>query len=616
MALTDEIKARVDIVDVVADYVPDLKKAGRNFNARCPFHQENSPSFVVSPERQTWRCFGACAQGGDVFTFVQKIDGTDFPTTMRKLAEIAGVAVPDRTPRSDAPRNPLLAVNDSALRFFRDALQADKGSLARAYVEQRGMSEETVVRWGIGYAPATGDELLKHLIALGYSEDQALSAGVANRPEFGDTRDMLRGRLTFALRDSDGQVVAFAGRSLDGANPKYLNTPQTPLFDKGHMLYGLDRARDAIAREGVAVVVEGYMDVITAHEHGYQNVVASMGTALTENQVALLRARASRVVLALDADAAGQEAMLRSLRTSWQLVGGELQEARGRARSDMKLRSADLDALRIALIVDGKDPDELIRNDSSKWRELISGAIPVVDFLMKAETERIDIGTPEGKAEAVELLMPVIFAIPNWVEQDRYFQKLASLLQVPVATLEASVGRKGAIAKPRPQQPRRQPEREKAENVFRVADHDTLDEHALTLIVQYPEILERVAELEPDHVKRPDNRALLSAIQETGTIEGAHPLLELSEIERLDGLAAKSLPTADRKQRAADWAGCLRRMHERYLRELKAQEEIALAGQADDASPADSGYLEAVGRQALDTNERLRDLFVSGTGAP
>jgi DNA primase len=476
------------------------------------------------------------------------------------------------------------------------------------------MSEETVVRWGIGYAPATGDELLKHLVSLGYSEEQALGAGIANRPEFGEVRDMLRGRLTFALRDSNGDVVAFAGRSLDGANPKYLNTPQTSLFDKSSMLYGLDRARDAIAREGVAVVVEGYMDVITAHEHGYQNVVASMGTALTENQVAQLRARAPRVVLALDADAAGQQAMLHSLRTSWQLMGGEMQEARGRTRSDMKLRSADLDALRIALIVDGKDPDELIRNDASKWRDLVSEAIPVVDFLLKAETERIDIGTSEGKAEAVELLMPVIFAIPNWVEQDRYFQKLAGLLQVPIATLEASVGRKSTVAKPR-KQSQGQPVRDKAAAVFRAADHDVLDEHAIALLAQYPEILARVGDMSLELMKRPDNRALLSAIQETGTIEGAHVLLESADSTRLDRLAAKALPTADRKQRTADWEACLRRMNERYLRELKAQEEIALADQADDASPADSGYIDAVHKQAIETNERLRDLFVSGPSA-
>ena len=613
MAVTDDIKARLDIVDVVADYVPDLKRAGRNYSARCPFHAENTPSFVVFPERQTWRCFGACAEGGDIFNFVQKIEGLDFPGTLKSLAERAGVALPDRVQRSDAPRNPLFAVNDSTLRFFRDVLQSDRGSLARAYVDQRQLSDESVVRFGMGYAPSTGDDLLKHLLALGYTEDQALAAGVATRYESGEVRDMIRGRLTFALRDADGQVVGFAGRSLDGANPKYLNTPQTELFDKGHTLYGLDRARDAIAREGVAVVVEGYMDVITAHEHGYQNVVASMGTALTEFQVALLRARAPRVVLALDADVAGQEAMLRSLRTSWQLLGGDLQTGKGGGRGGIKLRAPDMEVLRIALVTDGKDPDEMIRSDSSKWRLLITDAVPVVEFLMNAELSRIDITTAEGKAEAVELLLPVIFAIPNVIDLEHYHAKLAERLAVSEQTLDEIGGRARAQAKARPQS--RQPDRARAAEVIRSADRDVLDEHALALMIQYEEILERASELRSELVRRPENRALLSGLLAAGTIEGTYPLLDDAAVVILDQLKVKKLPPADRKQRAADWQACLRRMEERYLRELKAQEEMALAIDADDASPADSGYRDAVYQRALETNERLRDLFDNGAGA-
>jgi DNA primase len=620
MAATDDIKARIDIVDVVADYVPDLKRAGRNYHARCPFHQENTPSFVVFPERQTWRCFGACAEGGDVFNFVQKIDGVEFPAALKTLAERAGVVLPERTQRQDGPRNPLFAVNEATLRFYREALQADKGALARAYVEQRALSEEAVVRFGIGYAPSTGDDLLKHLTALGYTEDQAVSAGVVSRFESGEVRDFIRGRLTFVLRDGEGQVIGFAGRSLDGANPKYLNTSQTELFDKGKMLYGLDRARDAIAREGVAVVVEGYMDVITAHEHGYQNVVASMGTALTEEQVTLLRARAPRVVLALDADAAGQEAMLRSLRTSWQLLGGAAQSSKGRTRADIKMRSSDMDALRIALITDGKDPDEMIRSDGSKWRELIANAVPAVDFLIKAETDRLDITTSEGKTEAVALLLPLIYGMSNFLDQEKYLAQLADKLSVTVAQLQASFERTRTQGQPRQQQQqqqqaKRQTAKAEAEAVFRNADQDPIDEYVLALIAQYPEVLEVVAELAPEHMRRPENRALLSAIQATGTIEGTYPLLDDAAVEHLEHLAAKVLPPADRKQRTADWQACLRRMEERYLRELKAQEEMALAVDADDASPADPGYKDAVDQQALQVNSRLRDLFVSGTGA-
>ena len=316
MAVTDDIKARVDLVDLVSQYVPELKKSGRNFTARCPFHQERTASFVVFPDRQTWRCFGACAVGGDVFSFVMKADNIDFRQAMRSLAERAGVPMPEAR-RADAPRNPIYDVNDAALRFFRDELTADRGALARTYAEGRGLGERAIVTFGIGYAPAAGDELLKRLGALGFGEELLLAAGVVTHGQNGQVRDMLRGRLVFTLRNVDGDVVGFAGRSLDGTDPKYINTPQTAVFDKGGMLYGFDRAKDAIAREGVVVIVEGYLDVIAAHEHGYENVVASMGTALTEDQIALVRARAKRIVLALDADAAGQEAMRRSPASAW-----------------------------------------------------------------------------------------------------------------------------------------------------------------------------------------------------------------------------------------------------------------------------------------------------------
>lgn len=612
MAASDDIKARVDIVDVAADYAPDLKKAGRNFHACCPFHQERTPSFVVFPDRQSWHCFGACATGGDVFSLVMRADNTDFLGALKTLADRAGVALPDRR-KTEAVQNPIYEVNEAALRFFRDALQADKGSLARAYVQQRGMSDEAVVHFDIGYAAGTDDGMLTRLQALGFSEELIVSAGLATRMDSGAARDMLRGRLTFVLRDVDGRIAGFAGRSLDGSQPKYLNTPQTAVFDKGRMLYGLDRARDAIGREGVAVVVEGYMDVITAHEHGYQNVVASMGTALTDEQVSLLRARAPRIVLALDADAAGQEAMLRSLRSSWQLLGTELQSARGRARADILQRGSDLDTLRVALITDGKDPDELIRNNPARWHRLIADAVPVVDFLMTSETRRADLSTAQGKTDAVENIMPMIYAIPNFADQDRYFQRLAGLIGVPVATLEAGVGRTNTLVRPRDRR-RDAPDARRAavESVLRTADREPIEEYALALLAQYPELVERSVEMDAEHLKRPENRALLSAIQRAGTIEGTYSELDGDLTERLEELSGRNLPPADPKQRVADWVACVRRLEERYLRGLKFQEEGALAPPSAEEAPHDAEYVDSVFRQGLRTNERLRDLFVSG----
>ena len=611
MSTADDIKARLDIVDVVSDYVPELKRSGKNYHARCPFHQERTPSFVVFPDRQTWRCFGACAVGGDVFSFVMKFDGVDFTGALRSLADRAGVKLDERR-ASERAESPLYAVNDAAQQFFRDAFIADRGAQARAYAEGRHLTEEVIVRFGVGYAPAAGDELLRRLTAIGFDQTLVFRAGLAlgGDEDGGPVRDMFRGRLMFPLRDVDGRVAGFAGRTLDGSDPKYINTPQTAVFDKGRMLYALDRAKESISTEGFAVVVEGYMDVIAAHEHGLRNVVASMGTALTGQQVALLKASASRIVLALDADAAGQEAMLRSLRSSWELVGSAVA---GQRRTDVLRRPDDLGSLRVALITGGKDPDELIRTDVSQWRRLIAEAVPAVEFLIEAEAARLDLTTAQGKSAAVEQLLPIIFAIPNWADMERYFQRLADVIGVPVGSLEAAVGRMRGEFAARRQAARPRSREEQVESVFKVAETDPLEERVLALLAQYPEQWEQALAVEGQHFVRPENRALLSAIQSTVTVEDALAQLDGPLADRLVRLSQEALPPADKKQRAAEWQACLRRLEERHLRELKAQEGAAFAEDAAKDAPIDPEYLEAVSRQALETNQRLRDLFVGGS---
>ena len=611
MSTVDDIRARLDIVDVVSGYVPDLKRTGASYKARCPFHQENTPSFVVFPNTQSWRCFGGCATGGDMFSFVMRTENTDFSSAMRLLAAQAGVRIEEQRQRNDD--DPLYSLNDAAQQFFKQSFNADRGSQARAYVEGRHIGEEAVARFGIGYAPSTGGELLRSLGALGFADDLLLRSGLILRNDDGSpSRDMFRGRLMFPLRDVDGHIAGFAGRSLDGSDPKYINTPQTSVFDKGRMLYALNRAREAIGAEGEAIVVEGYMDVIAAHEHGYRNVVASMGTALTETQVSLLKARAHRIVLALDADAAGQEAMLQSLRTTWELVGSV---AAGRRRMEVLNRPDDISSLRIALITEGKDPDELIRNDPAQWQRLLSDAVPAVEFLIKAEASRINIGSAQGKQALVERLLPVVFAVPNWADQERYFTRLAEVVGVPVATLEAAVGRMQGPLRNQRQRPRQTaPENRNQElgSVFSVAEHDPLEERVLALLAQDSEFLAQAGEVDPDTFVRPENRAVLFALRETGTIEGALAQLDGQLADRLVRHSLEALPPADRKQRAEEWTGCLRRLEERRLRNLKAQEAAAFSSDAVGDAPADPEYMQAVHRQALEINERLRDLFTKG----
>jgi DNA primase len=308
----DEIKTRLDIAEFIGQYV-QLQKAGRTLKGLCPFHTEKTPSFIVSPERQTWHCFGACGTGGDVITFVMKKEAMEFPEALRLLADRAGVQLQERgrSVKEDRRRQRLYSANTAAAEWYVKVLATHDASVsAREYLEKRGVDEATAEAFGVGCSPPAWDSLRNHLGNLGFTDEEQLAAGLLVRGEAG-LHDRFRGRLMFAIRDEKGRVVGFGARALDDSHPKYINTSQTALFDKSGLLYGLDRASSGIRENGRAVIVEGYMDVIAAHQHGFSNVIASMGTALTERQVKLLRRTTSTIILALDADAAGREAAVR-----------------------------------------------------------------------------------------------------------------------------------------------------------------------------------------------------------------------------------------------------------------------------------------------------------------
>ena len=342
MTVVDDVKQRVDIVEVVGQYV-QLLKAGRNFRALCPFHSERTPSFFVSPERQSWHCFGACGIGGDVLSFVMKKEGVEFGEALRLLAERAGVRLPERREEETAAWERSRQANEAAAQFFHHALlNSEAGQGGKRYLEERGLDLKTMQAFQLGFSPPGWDNLCRYLRERGFRDEELLAAGLATAGDRG-LRDLFRQRIIFPIADQRGRVVGFGGRAFapkgeEEAQPKYLNTPQTPLFDKGSLLYALDRAQEEIRRQGSAVIVEGYMDAIAAHQHGFSNVVASMGTALTERQVRLMKRFTRDVVLALDADTAGQEATLRAV---------EYQQLLGRD-------------IRVVILPEGRDPDQEI----------------------------------------------------------------------------------------------------------------------------------------------------------------------------------------------------------------------------------------------------------------
>lgn len=424
MSTTDDIKARIDIVSYVQRFVPTLKKAGRNYKACCPFHNEKTPSFVVNPARQTWHCFGACAEGGDLFTFAQKLHGWDFKEALRELAAEAGVEIQRQTPaqktRSDH-LDKLRGIAASAADFFQAALQRESAAKIRSYLrDQRGLTDESVRAFQIGYAPESWSFMLQALRDLGHSDDEIVEAGLAVRNENGRVYDRFRNRLIIPIRDERGRVVGFGGRSMDANDSaKYINSPQSDIFDKSRLLFGLEMAKSAIRDSGRVVIAEGYMDVIQAHQAGFSNVVAQMGTAMTEPQIRLVAPRfAKRIVLALDADEAGQNAARRSLDVARQTL----------SRDYAGKLSVDFAILQIPA---GKDPDDFLRESPEGWPALVDSAQSVADFViaMEAASLRADASLQERQA-AAQAVLPMLLVSENNVYKQDNIQKLARRLRI------------------------------------------------------------------------------------------------------------------------------------------------------------------------------------------
>jgi DNA primase len=424
MSVADEIKARLDIVDYVGRFVP-LKRAGRTWKACCPFHAEKTPSFVVNPDRQSWRCFGQCGVGGDVISFAMRQNGWSFAEALAELGKQVGVEVRQRTPeqRAQDDRYDRLRglLTEAAEAFHRALLNpADPSAVkALAYArEKRGFTDETILKFMIGYAPPGWSNLLEHLRTVGYDETDVIETGMAVRNEAGRVYDRFRERLLIPIRDERGRVIGFGARALNPEdNPKYLNSPQTVLFDKSKTLFGLDTAKRAILDSETVVIVEGYMDAIQAQQAGFGNVVAQMGTAMTEAQLKLIAPRyAKRIILALDSDAAGQSATLRGLEVARQTLQADYT---GRLSVD----------IRILQIPGAKDPDDLIRENPARWSELIAGAQPVAEYVIDSELRALP---PDSGRQDVERmarrLMPLLVATDNSMDQRQNVQLLATRL--------------------------------------------------------------------------------------------------------------------------------------------------------------------------------------------
>ena len=629
MSTVDEIKSRLDILDVVSQYV-QLQKSGRSYKSTCPFHTEKTPSFFVFPERQSWRCFGACASGGDLFSFLMRIENLEFRDALKRLAQQSGVALPEKGARKPE-RDLLYQINEAARELFSQTLASPTaGAAARAYLEQRGLDPETTDAFQLGFSPGDGASLKGFLASKGYREEQLALAGLVTQGQGNDRyRDLFRRRLMFPIRDAEGRLSGFGGRALDDSTPKYINSPRSPVFDKSQILYGLHLAKAGVAEKGI-VIVEGYMDAIAAHQHGFSNVVASMGTALTQQQVALLlgllrnaeRDGPAQVVMAMDPDMAGQAATLRSLESSWNVF--QSRPMAGPHGGALYQRS-EAPSLKVAPLPPGRDPDRVIRENPEEWARLVENAQPFMDYLFHTLSSRLDMATPQGKSRLAELMFPLIAATPDPFQQDHYFRQLAERLGVSEATLQASLGRPRYRGQQTParqagrgQRGKEAPPGNRASSTpFTRLEHEPLEEYCLSLLLQHPQLSEaedseesgnvrtgsgHEGDLRPEYFRQVSNREVFTNWRKCSKLESLEESLDEELKDHLVYLLAKELPPSDLAQLESAWRGCVRRLEERYLRELKHEEELRLS---------EASYEELQGQEQdiLTLNERFKNIF-------
>jgi len=422
----EEVRQHFDLVEVISGYT-SLKKAGQNYTGLCPFHSEKTPSFTVSPEKQLYHCFG-CGAGGNVFSFIMSQENLSFPEAVKFLANRAGIPLPERQLSEEGKKikivkEELAEINELSMKYFQQALfKTEMGKKALNYLTRRGLDKEIIKKFQLGYSLPQWDKLINFLKSKGYSQENILKAGLASRSERGSYYDRFRNRIMFPIFNQQNMVIGFGGRVMDDSQPKYLNSPETILYNKRKSLYALNFARFNIRERDEALVFEGYMDVIIAFQKGRENCVASLGTSLTEDQARLLRRNASKVIIAYDSDTAGEAATWRGLDT---------------------LKSAGC-RVKVAQLPPGQDPDDFIRKKGINTfnEEILNKALPLIDYKLKKIGEEVGesyINTYEGKISYIQKILPVLAGINNSVEFDLYLQRISSEMGIDAEALKTEI---------------------------------------------------------------------------------------------------------------------------------------------------------------------------------
>jgi len=542
----DEIKNRLDIVEVIRGYIK-LQKAGANYRAVCPFHSEKKPSFFVSPTRQIWHCFGACGTGGDIFKFVMKIEGVEFGDALRILAQKAGVELKKQDPKLKTEKQRLYEISELACSFFEKQLeQSSGGKEAKDYLLSRRIKQESINKWRLGYAPDAWQGLSDFLFNKGYKMEEIEKAGLALKSEkTGKYYDRFRGRIMFPVFNFSSQSIGFGGRVLESRKhdeiAKYMNSPNTPLYDKSQTLYGLNKAGIDIRKKDACVLVEGYLDVIMVNQAGFENVVATSGTALTSNQLKILKRYSDNLLTAFDMDIAGDSATKRGINLA-QFQGFNI---------------------KIVTMPEGKDPADIVSEDVNKWQSLVEQAKSIHDFYFENTLSMFDENIIEGKKGISKVLLPIIKRIPNKIEQSIWIQDLTKILEVREEDVLEELGKirldrfvetQNVVEKPNPSSQKTRKE--------------LLEERLAVLAVKFPEKLNLVEQKDLE---------LFSA----ETVKIINCLKKKEQNEQIDHLSLKAEIEEINPENEKEFESCIREFKTLVIRDKldKISKEIKKAEQ-------------------------------------
>jgi DNA primase len=548
MSVVEEVKQKIDIVEVISQYTK-LTRSGRTFKGLCPFHSEKHGSFFVYPDQQSWHCFGACGTGGDVYSFLMKKENLAFGEALRQLADKAGIVIPQEVEAEKVRQkyDRLYEANDAAAEYYHQLLlKSTDAEKVRSYLIHRGLNAQSVETFRLGYSPNAWDSLRQYLSERGFTDAEMLEAGLIMESESKTRHDRFRYRLMFPIADTRGRIIGFGARALDDAQPKYLNSPDTPLFHKGGNLYALHLARDAMRKQEQAVLVEGYMDVILPHQYGFNNVLASMGTAITEDIALSLKKITRNIVLAMDADVAGEEAMLRAL----------------------PLENVLDSEIRMVLLPEGKDPDELILADKEAWPRLITQARPILDYAFERAVISVDLKSARGKSAAADKLLPLVGQIKEPVRQSYYLNKLAELVGVSPKKLELMLAKKTSSFKTRTG----------ISTVKESVASHPLEDYCLSLLLQHPELIDQ-CQAPPEFFESAENREIYRVLLRLTKPDKIKDNLDTAIWEHYEALRIKGVLDTKLESKLAE---TVLRLHEAYLKRLAQKRAAVLPENTDE----------------------------------